>query len=126
MKSQKKLAPSNKAPERSLESAVSLAATSLGTIAVQSRVHRDRSLSEDYLLEDEVLGDGVSGCVCRATSRNARGTTYAVKEFNLGGISAKKLDELEGECQTFLRLDHPNVARLVDLPQQEQVELCDG
>merc|ERR1740130_277817 len=40
--------------------------------------------------------------------------TYAVKDFQLRGITPDKMQELEGECEIFLSMDHPHVARLVD------------
>jgi len=45
----------------------------------------------------------------------SNGQKYAVKGFKLHGVTKEKRDELETEAEIFLAMDHPHVARLVDV-----------
>merc|ERR1712224_697445 len=77
----------------------------------------------DYEANSTVLGKGMSGEVKLATSRRD-GTKYAIKAFTVRGASRAKMEELEAECEIFLGMDHPHVARLMDVYQTtEQVVL---
>ncbi|CAK9063963.1 Calcium-dependent protein kinase 4 (PfCDPK4), partial [Durusdinium trenchii] len=92
----------------------------LGVPAVVGRYHRalERQLQDDYELGDKVLGTGCSGKVLQATSK-ATGATAAVKCLSLVGISDKAKRELENEVELFLSMDHPRVARLMDVYETE-------
>ncbi|CAJ1343804.1 unnamed protein product [Effrenium voratum] len=92
----------------------------LGTAAVVGRFHRpnERSLADDYELNEKVLGTGCSGQVMLAASR-ATGCKAAVKTLSLVGISEKARKELENEVELFLSMDHPRVARLLDVYESE-------
>jgi len=61
-----------------------------------------------------VLGSGINGDVHMAVSKST-GAVHAVKAFKLHGVGAQTRKELFTECEIFLTMDHPHVARLVDV-----------
>jgi len=67
---------------------------------------------------DTVLGSGYNGQVFLATDKSTGGKV-AVKPFKLLGIEAHQRRELKTEAEIFLCLDHPHVARLKDIYQEE-------
>lgn len=87
----------------------------IGDVATNIRFHKGKQVTDDYTLQTEdVLGTGYSGPVYSALAKES-GKKYAIKDILLGGISPGKLQELETECEVFLCVDHPHVARLVDV-----------
>eukprot|EP00930_Biecheleria_cincta_P018207 TRINITY_DN14262_c0_g3_i1.p1 TRINITY_DN14262_c0_g3~~TRINITY_DN14262_c0_g3_i1.p1 ORF type:complete len:507 (+),score=97.66 TRINITY_DN14262_c0_g3_i1:93-1613(+) len=91
----------------------------LGVLPVTGRYHRGpRKLEDDYALKDTVLGKGCTGKVLLATSLRT-GTRVAVKSLSLTGISEKGRKDLENEAELFLSMDHPRVARLLDVYESE-------
>merc|ERR1719362_1178073 len=50
-----------------------------------------------------------------ATSKHDSKHKYAVKGFNLYGLSDEAKQDLANEAEIFLGMDHPHVARLVDV-----------
>jgi calcium-dependent protein kinase len=103
-----------------LDTVVKRAASRIGKIAVTGRFHKaPKTLTDDYSVKSDVLGSGYNGSVYKATTKEG-GLTYAVKDFKLGKISEEKMTELEGECEIFLSMDHPHVARLVDVYQSKE------
>lgn len=107
------------AEEQVFDSVISHSVKRLGKIAVLGRFHRERPLAKDYLLSADVLGNGYNGPVYKASSRVQHGRLFAVKDFDLRGMNTKKADALARECKTFLSMDHPHVARLVDVYQSK-------
>lgn len=108
-----------------LDSAVKRAESRAGKLTVSGRYHRlPKTLDADYtVLKKNVLGSGYNGQVYQARSKTSGGT-YAVKGFKLSGVPKDKRDELEAECEIFLGMDHPHVARLVDVYQSpDRLEL---
>jgi calcium-dependent protein kinase len=96
------------------------AATRSGRIAVTGRYHRLPVKIEDVYEIDKgtVLGSGYNGQVHLARSRSSgegQADKFAVKGFKLAGASKEKMEELWSECEIFLAMDHPHVARLVDV-----------
>eukprot|EP00930_Biecheleria_cincta_P001397 TRINITY_DN102538_c0_g1_i1.p1 TRINITY_DN102538_c0_g1~~TRINITY_DN102538_c0_g1_i1.p1 ORF type:complete len:558 (-),score=88.40 TRINITY_DN102538_c0_g1_i1:5-1594(-) len=90
----------------------------LGQVATVIRYHRGKQVTDDYDLQvTQVLGNGYNGPVYTATDKDT-GTSRAVKEIKLGGISESTLEDLASECEVFLCMDHPHVARLVDVFQE--------
>lgn len=85
-------------------------------LSVSGRYHNHpQKIEDDYKVsESDILGTGYNGSVFKAHSKHRDGV-YAVKGFRLDGISAAKKAELRGEVQIFLAMDHPHVARLVDV-----------
>jgi len=61
-----------------------------------------------------VLGSGVNGNVYLALGIQ-NNEKYAVKDFNFRSMPKEQLNELEAEVEIFLGMDHPHVARLVDV-----------
>lgn len=89
-------------------------------LSTHGRYHRPpKTLGQDYTVGDDVLGTGFNGSVFRATSRNKRGT-FAVKGFNLEGMVQADRREMQGEVEIFLAMDHPHIARLVDVYESEK------
>lgn len=87
----------------------------IGKLSVTGRYHvLPRKLDDDYLLQSEVLGKGFNGEVVVAKHRITQ-QKVAVKPFMLRGADADKLLELSTEVEIFLNMDHPHVARLVDI-----------
>lgn len=112
----------NHASQRSMEHTDSrdsktsvLSAGGSGKIAVHARFHRaPRKLEDDYETGTQVLGSGYNGSVFVAKSKTT-GLNCAVKGFKLVGITRTKRKEIEAECEIFLNLDHPHIARLIDV-----------
>lgn len=93
------------------------AAKRVGDVAISARFNRlPKRLEDDYEInENSVLGTGYNGSVFLCTNKSGPKRKYAVKGFHMQGISADKLQQLEAECMIFLSMDHPHVARLVDV-----------
>lgn len=84
-------------------------------IQMSSRFHRPPcALEDDYVLTGRTLGDGMNGAV-REAVRKAGGEKFAVKPFKLLNATESQKDKFELEVQIFLLLDHPHIARLVDV-----------
>jgi len=84
------------------------------------RYHRaPKTVNDDYHCAKKVLGSGLSGDVHMATSKHDSKHKYAVKAFNLHGLSAQDREDLANEASVFLGMDHPHVARLVDVYESE-------
>jgi len=80
------------------------------------RYHKEpKTINDDYHAEKRVLGSGMSGDVHMATSKHDSKHKYAVKGFNLHGLTPEARQELANEAEIFLGMDHPHVARLVDV-----------
>lgn len=88
------------------------AAGRVGKIGITGRYHvLPKKLEDDYTVDDEaVLGTGMNGSVYMATQGGAK---FAVKDFRLRKIKQEDKDDLKRECEIFLGMDHPHVARLV-------------
>lgn len=109
----------NKSSGEKLLEANNRAADRLGKSAVSARYKRlPKRLEDDYVVEATVLGTGYNGSVFKATHIN-NGGKYAVKGFHLSGVTGEKLQQLESEAEIFLSMDHPHVARLVDVYESE-------
>jgi len=103
----------------------------VGKVSVTGRYHKKpKELIHDYDMQKTVLGSGYNGSVHMATNKNTK-DRFAVKSFKLHGVSREKKEELETECEIFLAMDHPHVARLVDVYEDEEhlhlvMECMDG
>lgn len=107
----------------SMEHAARRAEQRAGSIAVTGRYHRlPRLFEDDYVLEAKVLGSGANGLVQTCACKHS-GAKFALKSFKLQGLSSDKRKFLYNEAEIFLGMDHPHVARLVDVYESE-VELC--
>ncbi|CAD7974984.1 unnamed protein product, partial [Amoebophrya sp. A25] len=104
------------------------------------RYHTAHSFEDDYILENdgnEVLGSGYNGlvkvCVSKVTQERC-----AVKAFTKQSASASAPDAestrqqmIQNECEIYLSMDHPNIARLMDVYEDQfsiffVMELCSG
>mmetsp|Transcript_120651 Transcript_120651/g.232833 ORF Transcript_120651/g.232833 Transcript_120651/m.232833 type:complete len:533 (-) Transcript_120651:580-2178(-) len=98
--------------------------TRIGRIPSAARCHRlPRTLEDDYTLTNKVLGEGYAGSVLLATSKSRAGgekQTVAVKSFKLKGLKTHQKEQLLSEIEIFLCMDHPHVARLLDVYEDEQ------
>jgi len=103
-------------PHIILEDMMADAVSRNGTYSVATRYHRlPTKLATDYNLDRHVLGAGANGHVHLATSRHNSTRRYAVKSVNLYGLSHDARVDLANEAGIFLGMDHPHVARLVDV-----------
>jgi len=85
---------------------------------VSHRYHRlPMKVTDDYVVNEEVLGTGFNGSVYKAESRHTEGV-YAVKGLDLESIDATQRSYLKAETEIFLSMDHPHVARLVDVYEE--------
>jgi len=83
---------------------------------INCRYHQaPKTIEDDYHCARKVLGSGLSGDVHMATSKHDSKHKYAVKGFNLYGLSDEARKDLANEAEIFLGMDHPHVARLVDV-----------
>jgi len=88
----------------------------VGHIPISGRYHRKpRILDSDYVVTEQVLGSGYNGAVRLATSKERPDHKFAVKAFDFTGVPAQKRVQLESEIEVFLTMDHPHIARLVDV-----------
>lgn len=72
--------------------------------------------ADKYVLTSEVCGDGMNGWVMVAEGK--RGTPVAKKKFAIKVFEKKKAmnrDVYQNEMTIFYEMDHPHVARLVDV-----------
>jgi calcium-dependent protein kinase len=87
-------------------------------IGVIGRVHAapHRTLEQDYRMTSKVLGTGYNGKIRLATTKHGNNRRpVAVKTFKVKGLNPNKLERLNSEIEVFLRMDHPHVARLLDV-----------
>jgi calcium-dependent protein kinase len=91
-----------------------------GKIAVSGRYHTSpKKMSDDYVVQEKVLGSGLNGEVKIAVSKhNPSGQKYAVKPFKLAGVGTEDRKMLVSEVEVFLSLDHPHVTRLYDVYEE--------
>lgn len=79
------------------------------------RVHAHKSVSSEYDVDsNSVLGSGYSGPV-RSGRHRLTGNEVAIKTFKKASLSSKRLAFLRNEIRVYLRLDHPNICRLLDV-----------
>lgn len=85
-------------------------------------------LAQDFELHPTVLGTGYSGAVHLATSK-CSGQQVAVKQFWKRRLHSNRLQLLQNEVEVYLRLDHPNICRLLHAYESKTkvwlvMELC--
>lgn len=80
--------------------------------------HLPRRLEDDYVVEAQVLGTGMSGCVRLARGKHQEGS-FAVKTLSTQGISPAAKRSLALELQICLLVDHPLVVRVCDVYEAE-------
>jgi len=70
------------------------------------------SVERDWDLTQRTLGTGFSGAVIMATHKTKPGLRAAVKSFSKKHKAAR-IAMLRNEIEVYLRLDHPNICRLL-------------
>jgi len=85
-------------------------------------------LGRDFELTDTVLGTGYSGAVRLAKHRTTK-QEVAVKQFTKKKLPPHRLPLLKSEVEVYLRLDHPNICRLLSAYEDRKevwlvMELC--
>jgi serine/threonine protein kinase len=93
----------------------------MGRLPLMGRYHKlPRRLQAEYQLTKTVLGTGCNGSVWMANSINLKNPqSFAVKTFQTKDMDAEKISHLQAEVEVFLCMDHPHVARLVDVFEAE-------
>jgi len=91
----------------------------MGRIPIVGRYHgKIRRLDEDYVMTQQVLGDGINGEVRMATSvTQQKGQKFAVKSVKLSSGLGSDVDGSDPirEVENYLCMDHPNITRLHDV-----------
>lgn len=88
---------------------------------MSGRFHRPpKAIEDDYEILEKVLGSGMNGVVQEATRKNQSEEKYAIKAFKLFNADRQTKERFESEVQIFLMLDHPHIARLLDVYESEQ------
>ena len=97
-----------------------------------ARVHdTSRRLSDEYKVDgSKVVGTGFSGPVRLGVSR-LTGKMVAIKSFNKRILTVRRLEFLRNEVAVYLHIDHPNIARLLDVYEDSEsvdlvMEFCSG
>mmetsp|Transcript_64396 Transcript_64396/g.122027 ORF Transcript_64396/g.122027 Transcript_64396/m.122027 type:complete len:606 (+) Transcript_64396:117-1934(+) len=98
------------------------------TGSVNGRVQRAH-IKRDYEIKSRVLGTGYSGGVRLAQSNTSK-QQVAVKQFSKRRLEPHQLELLQSEVEVYLRLDHPNICRLLHAYETKHdvwlvMELCD-
>jgi len=117
-----------------LEEAQKRAMKRVGRIGVTGRYFNlPRTLEDDFILDGKVLGTGFNGAVVSATSRHRleNPTRFAIKSFELSGVSRSDREQIAEELEIFLSMDHPHVGRLQAVYESEEhlslvMECMDG
>ncbi|EER12896.1 calcium-dependent protein kinase, putative, partial [Perkinsus marinus ATCC 50983] len=101
----------------------------------KGRILRSRRFNRIYDMPRDaaVLGTGLSGSV-KVARRRSDGQRVAVKVLSTRGLPTDKVDEIVTEVKIYLRLDHPNICRLLEVYDESAVsgnvylvmELCSG
>lgn len=92
----------------------------IGVLQISGRYHRHpKNIESDYVLTDTVLGSGYNGEVRMATSKERPEHKFAIKAFDFAGVPANRKVQLESEVECFLSMDHPHIARLVDVYEKD-------
>jgi len=110
--------------ENVVEPSTMVLSEKFGPTGVSGRYHRTpRKITDQYTIHSkQVLGSGYSGNVFVARSIQT-GDKFAVKGFQLKGLSNEERLQLKAEAEIFLAMDHPHVARLVDVYESEKLHL---
>eukprot|EP01054_Gregarina_sp_Poly1_P004674 Gregarina_sp_Poly_1__4673@NODE_2498_length_2057_cov_137_763317_g1587_i0_p1_GENE_NODE_2498_length_2057_cov_137_763317_g1587_i0NODE_2498_length_2057_cov_137_763317_g1587_i0_p1_ORF_typecomplete_len552_score90_59Pkinase/PF00069_25/1_9e70Pkinase_Tyr/PF07714_17/5_2e41EFhand_7/PF13499_6/1_6e10EFhand_7/PF13499_6/0_0022Kinaselike/PF14531_6/1_5e12EFhand_6/PF13405_6/0_0014EFhand_6/PF13405_6/1_5e02EFhand_6/PF13405_6/0_00021EFhand_11/PF08976_11/2_4e07EFhand_11/PF08976_11/0_83Kdo/PF06293_14/5_3e10EFhand_8/PF1 len=99
-------------------------------LTARVKIGESNRIFHKYHLTDDILGTGISGAV-RVAVEKSTGRQFAIKTLNLENITAKKAAMLHNEVDIYLKLDHPNIAKLVEVYEDDKriflvMELCTG
>ena len=96
-----------------------------------ARIIRNATVYERYdFIFDRILGTGISGEVREAVSK-VTGDHVAIKTLSTVNLTPKKFEMLFNEVEIYIRLDHPNICKLLEVYEDESavhlvMELCTG
>ena len=96
-----------------------------------ARIIRNATVYERYdFLFDRILGTGISGEVREAVNK-ITGDHVAIKTLSTVNLTPKKFEMLFNEVEIYIRLDHPNICKLLEVFEDESavhlvMELCTG
>lgn len=96
-----------------------------------ARIIKNATVYERYEFSpDRILGTGISGEVREAVSRTT-GDHVAIKTLSTINLTQKKFDMLFNEVEIYIRLDHPNICKLLEVYEDGSavhlvMELCTG
>ena len=96
-----------------------------------ARIIRNVSIFTRYdFSQAKMLGTGISGEVVEAVSKLS-GRRVAVKTLCTQNLSGRRLEMLLNEVEIYLRLDHPNICKLLEVYEDNSairlvMELCTG
>jgi len=103
---------------------------SLCNFDIRSR-YSHRPVEQDFIVENtQILGQGLSGVVTKARNRITN-QECAVKVLSKKGLPKHRLDNLRDEVNNYLKIDHPHIARLLHVYEDDDrvclvMELCSG
>jgi len=82
-----------------------------------------RPIEQDFVVESgAVLGTGLNGAVTKATNRFT-GQVCALKVLHKKGLSQKERCDLKSEVNNYLMIDHPHIARLLHV-YEDDLRVC--
>lgn len=87
------------------------------------RYHHLKKLSKNYRLDGRILGHGLSGPV-RLVAHRETGRAYALKTLILDNVSDEKRLNIKNEVDIYLRLDHPNIVKLLEVYEDHEPFQC--
>ena len=96
-----------------------------------ARIIKNVTIYERYdFLPDRTLGTGISGEVREAISKTTN-DHVAIKTLSTVNLTPKKFEMLFNEVEIYIRLDHPNICKLLEIYEDESavhlvMELCTG
>jgi serine/threonine protein kinase len=115
--------PSNRSKAEVINSEVTRVLRQHTGIRGGGKIVRNIKFQEVYEMQKkDVLGQGLSGAVVTATHKH-HGDKVAVKALSTKVWSPQKLSLLLNEVDIYLRMDHPNICRLLEIyvPDNEAV-----
>ena len=83
-----------------------------------SKVVKHWTLEDEYELTSTVLGEGMSGQV-RMAKRRACGTKVAIKTLEILKTLPEAREYIQNELSVHIRMDHPNIAKLYEIYEEE-------
>mmetsp|Transcript_104112 Transcript_104112/g.301179 ORF Transcript_104112/g.301179 Transcript_104112/m.301179 type:complete len:559 (+) Transcript_104112:94-1770(+) len=101
-------------------SAIGASTTSSGHLSpARLRVVQNSCLTDRYEISEDIVGEGATGAVKLVTEKHRR-QTRALKTLHLKDAEdANHVDEVLNEMEVYLRLDHPNICRLLEVNVEE-------
>jgi len=104
---------------RDLRAALHNASEQMGYLKVECRYHRLPTRLEDHFhITSKELGTGCNGSVFLAEEKHT-GDKFAIKSLMCGDLDPEKKKLLANEVELFLCMDHPRIARLYHVYEED-------